>query len=139
MASAQTRNDAVVEVTDLLMANIARMSAEAPSEHEMTTRRAIVAGGFGDALGTVDGLGSQVASLALYDLPISDLATYVGNVEAVTADQVQSAFARHLPANRASLVVVGDARQFIDAFRAKYPSVEVISLEDLNLDTATLR
>lgn len=139
VASAQTRNDAVVEVTDLLMANIARMSAEAPSEHEMTTRRAIVAGGFGDALGTVDGLGSQVASLALYDLPISDLATYVGNVEAVTADQVQSAFARNLPANRASLVVVGDARQFIDAFRAKYPSVEVISLEDLNLDTATLR
>lgn len=139
VASAQTRNDAVVEVTGLVMGNIARMSAEAPSAHEMTTRQAIMAGGFGSSLETVDGLGSQVANLALYDLPISELARYVGNVEAVTADQVRDAFARRLPIREASIVVVGDAAQFIDAFRAQYPTVEVISLEDLNLDSATLR
>lgn len=139
VASAQTRNDAVAEVTDLLMANIARMSNEAPSEHEMTTRRAIMTGGFGSALETVDGLGSQVSSLAQYNLPMSDLASYADSVEAITAEQVQAAFARHLSTDRASLVIVGDATQFVDALRAKYPTLEVISLEDLNLDSPTLR
>jgi len=60
-------------------------------------------------------------------------------VRAITPEQVQAAFAEHLPGSEASLVIVGDAAQFLEALRAKYPNVEVISLTDLNLDTAALR
>ena len=87
----------------------------------------------------MDGLGGLVANLALYDLPMSDLADYAGRVRAVTPQQVEGAFAGHLPTDQASLVIVGDASKFIDALRAKYPNVEVIPLIDLNLDSATLR
>ena len=138
-ASAQTKNESAAEVVDLVLAEIVRLGTTEPSDSEMTTRRAIVTGGFGDALETVDGLGGLVAGLAVYDLPLSDLASYVSNVEGVQAADVEAAFARNLPADRASIVVVGDASKFIDALRAAHPSVEVIPLSDLNLDSATLR
>ena len=139
VASAQTRNDAAAEVAELIMGEITRLSTTQPTASEMTTRQAIVTGAFGSSLETVDGLGGVVANLALYDLPMSDLAAYAGQVEAITPVQVQSAFAEHLPAANASVVIVGDSSQFIDAVRAKYPNVEVLPLSELNLDSATLR
>ena len=138
-ASAQTRNDAVPAVAELILSEIERMGAEVASEVELGPRRAVMLGGFGRSLETVDGLGGFVANLALYDLPMSELAAYAGRVRDVTPEQIQAAFARHLPGAEASLVIVGDAAQFIDALRAKYPNVEVIPLSELNLDSATLR
>ncbi len=138
-ASAQTRNDAAVEVSDLILAEIARLSTTRPTDSELTTRQAILTGAFGGSLETVDGLGGLVAGLALYDLPMSELAAYVGNVEAIDGAAVQSAFAEHLPVDRASVVIVGDAAQFIDALRAKHPNVEVIPITALNLDSAALQ
>ncbi|MGV8929211.1 MAG: M16 family metallopeptidase [Brevundimonas sp.] len=138
-ASAQTRNDAVPAVAELILSEIGRMGKEAISAAELGPRRAVMIGGFGRSLETVDGLGSFVANLALYDLPMRELADYAGHVRAVTPEQIQAAFARHLPGSEASLVIVGDAAQFIEALRAAYPNVEVIPLSDLNLDSATLR
>jgi zinc protease len=139
VASAQTRNDAAAEVADLILAEVARLGQTAPTDQEMTTRRAILTGAFSDSLETVDGLGGLVANLALYDLPMSELAGYVNAVEGVQADDVQAVFARHLPADRSSIVIVGDAAQFLDALREKHPDVEVIPLSSLNLDSAALR
>ncbi len=138
-ASAQTRNDAAVEVAGLILAELTRLATTRPTESEMTTRQAILTGAFGSSLETVDGLGSLVAGLALYDLPMSELAAYAGRVRAITPEQVQAAFAEHLPASDASLVIVGDASTFIEALRARYPDVEVIPLTGLNLDSSTLR
>jgi zinc protease len=138
-ASAQTRNDAAAEVADLILAEVMRLSTTRPSASELSTRQAILTGAFGSSLETVDGLGGLVAGLALYDLPMSELADYVGKVEAIDGPAVEAAFARHLPVDRASLVIVGDAAQFIDALRAKHPNVEVIPLSALNLDRAALQ
>ena len=87
----------------------------------------------------MDGLGALVANLALYDLPMSDLADYAGRVRAVTPEQVEAAFAEHLPVNRASLVIVGDGSKFLDDLRAKHPNLEVIEAGDLNLNTGSLK
>ncbi|AYG94435.1 insulinase family protein [Brevundimonas naejangsanensis] len=138
-ASTQTKNESATEVADLILAEIAKLGTTQATEAELAPRRATLIGGFGRSLETVDGLGGLVANLALYDLPMSDLAAYAGRVRAVTPEQVEAAFARHLPTDRASLVIVGDASKFIDDLRAKYPSVEVILLTELNLDSATLK
>ena len=82
---------------------------------------------------------SFLANLALYDLPMSDLADYAGRVRAVTPEQVQAAFAEHLPVNRASLVIVGDGSLFLDALRAKHPNLEVIEASELNLNSGSLK
>jgi len=138
-ASAQTRNDAVPAVAELILSEIDRMGTDAISDAELGPRRAVMLGGFGRSLETVDGLGGVVANLALHGLPMSELADYAGNVRDVTPEQIEAAFARHLPGSEASLVIVGDAVQFIEALRAKYPNVEIIPLGELNLDSATLR
>ncbi|WP_436356733.1 M16 family metallopeptidase [Brevundimonas sp. CEF1] len=138
-ASTQTKNETATEVADLILAEVGKLGANPATEAELAPRRAALIGGFGRSLETVDGLGGLVANLALYDLPMSDLADYAGRVRAVTPQQVEGAFAGHLPTDQASLVIVGDASKFIDALRAKYPNVEVISLTELNLDSATLR
>lgn len=138
-AATQTKNETATEVADLILAEVGKLGTASATEAELAPRRATLIGGFGRSLETVDGLGGLVANLALYDLPMSDLADYAGKVRAVTPQQVQTAFAEHLPTDQASLVIVGDASKFIDALRAKYPNVEVIPLTDLNLDSATLR
>ncbi|WP_297932873.1 pitrilysin family protein [uncultured Brevundimonas sp.] len=138
-ASTQTKNETATEVADLILAEVGKLGTSPATEAELAPRRAALIGGFGRSLETVDGLGGLVANLALYDLPMSDLADYAGRVRAVTPQQVEGAFAGHLPTDQASLVIVGDASKFIDALRAKYPNVEVIPLIDLNLDSATLR
>ena len=138
-ASAQTRNDAGPEVAGLILAEIARLSATEATEAELAPRKATLIGSFGRSLETVDGLGGLVAGLALYGLPLSDLATYDDDVEGVTPEALQAAAAEHLPASNASLVIVGDAAVFLEALRARYPNVEVIPLTDLNIDSSALR
>ena len=138
-ASAQTKNETADEVADLILAEIAKLGAETPTQTDLAPRRATLIGGFGRSLETVDGLGALVANLALYDLPMSDLADYAGRVRAVTPEQVQAAFADHLPVNRASLVIVGDGSLFLDALRAKHPNLEVIEAGDLNLNSGALK
>ncbi|MDO1560025.1 pitrilysin family protein [Brevundimonas sp. 2R-24] len=138
-ASTQTRNDAADEVVELMLQEIGKMGQQPITEAELAPRRAVMTGGFGRSLETVDGLGGLVANLALYDLPMSELAAYAGRVRAVTPEEVQAAFAQRLPVGRASIVVVGDASQFLEQLRAAHPNVEVIPLSELNLDSATLR
>ena len=139
VASTQTRNDAAAEVVSLILAEVTRLSAEQASEDEMSPRRATLVGGFARNLETVDGLGGTVAGLANYGLPMSELETYAPNVRGVTPAQIQAFAAEHLQPGGFSVVVVGDAAQFIDALRAAHPNVEVIPASELDLDTAALR
>ena len=138
-ATAQTRNDAVVEVAGLILAEIARLSAAPATEADLAPRKATLVGAFGRQLETVDGLGGLVAGLALYGLPMSDLASYAGEVNGVTPARIQAAAAANLPASAASLVIVGDASVFIEALRAIYPNVEVVPLSGLNIDSVSLK
>ena len=138
-ASAQTRNDAVPEVAELILAEITRLSATTATEAELAPRRATLIGSFGRQLETVDGLGGLVANLALYGLPLTNLASYDDDVNGVTPEAIRAAAAEHLPASSASLVIVGDASVFLTALRAKYPNIEVVPLSSLNIDSVTLR
>lgn len=50
---------------------------------------------------------ANVAAIGFYHLPLDYLDTWTRNVEAVTAAQVKSAFARHVAPDRLVTVVVG--------------------------------
>lgn len=138
-ASAQTRNEAVPEVARLILHELGRLSSETAQEAELDPRQATLNGSFGSQIETVDGLGAAVANLALYGLPMSELAAYTGKVDAVTPAQIQEAAARRLPIANASLVIVGDAATFIEQLREAHPNVEVIPMSEFSLDSATLR
>jgi zinc protease len=138
-ATAQTRNDAAAQVTELMSSELTRLSTELVSDAELAPRRATVLGSFSRSLETVDRLGGLVGGLVQYGLPIDELAQYVAKVRAVTPEQMRDATQRRLPSSGVSYVIVGDAAQFVDALSARYPQLERVALDALNLDTPTLR
>jgi zinc protease len=139
IASAQTRNDAAVQVYELIRAEIERISREAAPAPELTARKAVLIGSFGRTIETTAGLAGQISTLALYGLPPERLGTYVADVTAVTPQQAQAAAQRYFDASRADVVVVGDAQHFYDGLRRVRPNAERIPIAELNLDTETLR
>jgi len=139
VASAQTRNDAAVQVYELMRAEIVRIGAERVPEAELTARKAVLIGSFGRQIETTAGLAGQISTLALYGLPPERLGAYVADITAVTPAQAQTAAQRYFNANNADVVVVGDAQHFYDGLRRLRPNAERIPASDLNLDSETLR
>ena len=58
---------------------------------------------------------------------------------AIPPAQVERSAARLLDPAAATIVVVGDAKQFLEPMRKAYPSLEVIPVASLNLERAGLR
>lgn len=139
VASAQTKNQSGAEVASLLVGELTRLSSEAVSETELTPRKAVVIGNFGRSLETTEGLVAQIASLALYGLSLDEINRYIASVQAVTAAQIQKFAGSRLGAADAAIVIVGDAKDFIEPLRKQFPEVEVIKRDELDLDTGKLR
>jgi zinc protease len=109
------------------------------AESELTPRKATLIGGFGRSLETTEGLVGQIASLALYGLKLDEINNYIASVQAVTAPQIQKFAGARLGVKDADIVIVGDAKDFIEPLRKQFPNVEVIKRDDLDLNSATLR
>ncbi|MGE0743217.1 MAG: M16 family metallopeptidase [Hyphomonadaceae bacterium] len=139
VASAQTRNDAAVQVYELMRAEIDRIGDTAAPEAELTARKAVLIGSFGRSVETTAGLAGQISTLALYGLPPERLGTYVADVTGVTPEQARAAAARYFDPDRADVVVVGDAQFFFDDLRRARPNAERITVDELNLDEESLR
>ena len=72
-------------------------------------------------------------------MPLDELKTYIASVTAADPAAVQSAAAKLLDPSQASIVVVGDAKLFLDALKKDHPNVEVIPASALKLDSAELK
>lgn len=139
VASAQTRNDAAVQVYELMRAEIDRIGDTPAPEAELTARKAVLIGGFGRSIETTAGLAGQISTLALYGLPPERLGAYVADITSVTPAQAQAAAQRYFDPDRADLVIVGDARHFYDGVRRVRRNAERIPVSELNLDEESLR
>jgi zinc protease len=138
-ASAQTKNESGAEVASLTLGEISKLATGDLPDSELTTRKASLNGGFARGLETIGGLVGQVSSLAIYGLSFDQINQFVGNVQAVKADDVKKFAATHLKTDSTSLVVVGDAKKFLPDLQKAYPQVEVIPVAELDLNSASLR
>ena len=138
-ASAQTKNESGAEVASLTIAEIAKLATGDLADTELTTRKASLNGGFARGLETTGGLVSQVSSLAIYGVNFDQINQFVGNVQAVKAQDVKSFAATYLNVDSTSVIVVGDASKFLPALQKAFPQVEVIKVSDLDLNSASLR
>ena len=68
-----------------------------------------------------------------------EIKTYTDKVEAVTPAEVQAFAADVLKPDGASLIVVGDGKLFLEAFKAKAPNLEVIPIAQFDPDNPTLK
>jgi len=139
IATAQTKNQSGAEVASLTLAEISKLASGDVPDSELTTRKASLNGGFARGLETTGGLVGQVSSLAIYGVSFDQINQFVASVQAVKAEDVKNFAASHLNVDGTSVIVVGDAKQFLPALQKQFPQVEVIKVSELDLNSATLR
>lgn len=139
LAGAQTKNVSSGDVASLLLSELSRLSTEPVPETELTPRKAVLIGTFGRNLETTRGLVAQIGALALYGLNLNEINNYINNVQGVKATDIQQFAGAHLAAKESSIIIVGNAKEFLDNLKKQFPNVEVIRESDLNLNSATLR
>jgi zinc protease len=139
MASAQTKNPSGAEVASLALAEIAKLATGDLPDSELATRKASLLGGFARGMETTNGLVNQFASLAMYGVPLDEINRYIANVQAVKATDVKAFAASRLDAASTSVVIVGNAKEFLPELQKQFPNVEVIAVSDLDLNSATLK
>jgi zinc protease len=139
VASAQTKNESGAQVADLLLGEIGRLSTSPPADVELTPRKAVLIGNFSRNLETASGLVGQVGALAFHGLSLDEINRYINNVQAISAEDIRKFASKTLDAKTSNIIIVGNAKAFLPELQKKYPNVEVISMSDLDLNTALLR
>jgi zinc protease len=139
VASAQTRNDAVPQVIDLMLSEFTRLGSEPITENELAARKAFIIGGFGRSVETTAGLAGQYSALAQFGLPLAKLQNYSADIAGVTAAQAGEAGRTYYDPAKATLVIVGDAVKFWDEVKDKRGGVERIVIDELKLSSPALK
>jgi len=139
VASAQTKNQSAAQVAELLLGEVSRLATAPVPDIELNPRKAVVIGNFARGLETNSGLVAQVASLALYGINFDEINRYIDNVQNIRASDVQEFAGSHLDAKTTSIVIVGNAKEFLTELRQEYPQVEVIPMAELDLNSSLLR
>jgi zinc protease len=122
----------------LIAAEMQRMGQAPVPPSELETRKAVLVGNFGRTVETTDGIAGLIGGYVVQALPLTELGRYTAEVQGVDPAAVQSAAAALLDPKAASIVVVGDAKQFLEPLRKAYPKVEVVPAASLDLDRTTL-
>jgi zinc protease len=94
------------------------------TEAELNRARDQIEKSFPARFATRSQVASQLAELAIYDLPDSYLTEYTKRIRAVTKDDVRRVARKYLEPGRLSIVVVGDKKTLLDPL-AKLAPVEV--------------
>jgi len=139
LAATQTRNDAAAEVLGLILGELRRLGAEPIPAAELDARRASLTGDFGRDAETTAGLAQLVSSYVVRGIDPVELVRYQRAVLAVTPAEAQAAAAELLRPEGATIVIVGEASQFLERLRREQANVTVIPIAELNLDRPALR
>lgn len=138
VASSQTQNATADEVVQIFLNEFDRLGTEAFEPDLVDKRRTFLAGGYGRSLETSSGFNSIVAELLMYGLEPAEAARYADDLAAVSPAQANAIAARYVSADKATIVVVGNAAEFVDDLRVIRPDLVVVSAAELDLSRADL-
>ena len=138
-ARTQTKNASATEVVALILDQMTAIGAAPATIEELQTRKAVLIGNFGRTIETTNGLANLLRSYIGEGVPLDELQHFTGLVRGVDGATEQSAAAALLDPAPASIVVVGDAKQFLDPLRKAHPTLTVIPAASVKLDTAALQ
>ncbi|MES1975501.1 MAG: pitrilysin family protein [Pseudomonadota bacterium] len=138
-ARTQTKNPTAPETVAIMVAEMKRLGAEPVPAAELEPRKATLIGNFGRGIETTDGIADVLGDYVVENVPLTELKAFTASVSAVDPAAVQAAAAKLLDPAQASIIVVGDSKDFIDALRKDYPNLELIPASALDLDKPALR
>lgn len=138
-AVAQTKNETADEVAGVFLEQFARLGEERLDADALEKRRLFLSGALARSLETSSGFNGIVASLLLRGIAPQEAFRVARLLGEIGADDVAQMARRYLAPERSSLVIVGDARFFLEELKALRGDVEVIAFADLDLSRADLR
>ena len=137
----QTKNESAAEVAELYLQELSRIAAGDLPDAELTPRKSVLTGNFGRNLATTGGLAQIVGELAVYGLPLSEINSYIQNVNSVSPNDVKSFADNRLTPNDGVIVIVGDYKKFSEDLKKRFANtpINVIQADKLNLESNTLQ
>ncbi len=108
-ASAQTRTDVTALALKEMLRLTDQMRTNPVTETELNEAKALVRGNFVLSLVTQNGLAASLLSRQVYGMPADYLQSFRARMDAVTVADVQRVSQKYFLADKAVIVVVGDA------------------------------
>jgi len=135
----QTKNESAGEVAQLVAQEVGKLGNTDIDASELTPRKSVLTGDFGRELETTGGLAGQVANLYLYDLSLTELNSYMSNVNSVNSAQIKNFASANLKGG--DIIIVGDAKMFMDDLKKRFPhtDIDVIKADDLDISKDNLK
>lgn len=137
-ASAQTKNETATEVAEIFLNEFERLGSEPLTEDLLEKRRLYLGGSYARSLETSSGFNGIVAGLMQQGIEPAEAAKLAERLSSVTAEEASAIASDLVDPAKASVIIVGDAEQFVDKLRELRPDVEVISADDLDLSREDL-
>ena len=140
VAETDTRTETTGEALRLMVDEFSTLRRERVSRGELSDAQAYLAGSFPLTIETPDDIAAQVLNVVFYDLPVEEIGTFSERVQQVTPADIQRVAQRYVVPDRLSIVLVGNAAEFIPQLRSVgFTEFEVIPIDELDLMSATLR
>jgi zinc protease len=134
-ATAQTKNESADEVVQVILDQFARLSTEPTAADALEKRRLYLGGSTARQLETSGGFNALVAGLLLQGLEPGEAMRLAERLSAVSPEAAADVARRYVTPERASVIVVGNAAQFLDDLKKIRPDVEVIPASSLDLSS----
>jgi zinc protease len=140
VAETDTRTETTGEALRITVDEFARLQRNRVYEPELRDAQAYLAGNFPLTIETPNEIATQVLNAVFYNLPLTDISTFRERVQSVTPDDVQRVSQAYIRPDRLSIVLVGNARAFVQQLRAVgFTEFEVIPIENLDLMSGGLQ
>ncbi|HEC53546.1 hypothetical protein LCGC14_0200220 [marine sediment metagenome] len=111
----QTRNDQAALALEVVNSTLDEFIAKGPTEAELARAKQQVLGQFPLSTASNSAIVGQLAAIGFYHLPLNQMQLFMDEVQALTAEQIQSAFAAHLDPSQRVTITVGPPQPEADA------------------------
>lgn len=137
-ANAQTKNESAADVAKVFLDEFVRLGREPISEAALEKRRLFLGGSTQRALETSNGFSGVIGGLLQQGLKPDEALHFANRLSETTPAAVSAAAARYVQPEQATVLVVGNAAQFLDKLKSLRGEVTVIKASDLDLSSGTL-
>ncbi len=103
----QTKNSQAQQALQILTDTLLQFVEDGPTKAQLTAAKQNITGGFPLRISSNSKIVEYLAVIGFYNLPLDYLDAFTGKIEAVTADQIRSAFRRRVHPDRMVTVRVG--------------------------------
>lgn len=140
VADTDTQSSTTAEALRLIVDEFWKLQRGRVGPYELSDAQAYLSGHFPLTIETPGEIARQLLNAAFFGLSFEELESYRERLQAVTIDDIRRVVRTHLKPNRLSVVLVGNATEFVqDLKKLGFSDIELVHLDDLDLTVPDFR